>query len=342
MSSTSLQKAPPHQSASTTTAYLTYPVSHVVSGLYRRFTDPSPPARTMPSSRSSSQHQNGNVYTPPLRTASPYSPPPLTPLTLHPDPLPTQTSSIFSPTTAFPTTPSGDKPSPTHLILTPPLAEEIRLLVPPRLQLVTDWSLAFALDRDGVSLATLYKKCAAYRGRHNGFVLVVKDGVGGTFGAFLTELPRVESGYYGTGECFLWRASIVTGGGWMGGLPPPPSEDTTMLGRSTTIVSPTARKKPFPASQLGGEGVPPRSRTSTPEQRIRFKAFPYSGVNDYMMFCEAGYLSVGGGDGRYGLWLDSVLERGVSSHCLTFGNEALSEEGEKFEIVGVEVWYLGI
>ena len=74
---------------------------------------------------------------------------------------------------------------------------------------------------------------------------------------------------------------------------------------------------------------------------IRFKAFPYSGVNDYLIFCEHGFLSVGGGDGRYGLWLDGVLERGVSSHCMTFGNEGLSEEGEKFEVVGVEVWCVG-
>lgn len=37
-----------------------------------------------------------------------------------------------------------------------------------------------------------------------------------------------------------------------------------------------------------------RSGTETPE-RIRFKAFPYSGVNDYMIFCEQSYLSVGGG-----------------------------------------------
>lgn len=82
------------------------------------------------------------------------------------------------------------------------------------------------------------------------------------------------------------------------------------------------------------------SGTSTPE-RIRFKAFPYSGVNDYVMFCEQGYLSVGGGDGRYGLWLDSRLEEGVSASCMTFGNEGLSEEGEKFEVLGAEIWYVG-
>lgn len=59
------------------------------------------------------------------------------------------------------------------------------------------------------------------------------------------------------------------------------------------------------------------------------------------MFCEAGFLSVGGGDGKYGLWLDGVLEYGISSSCLTFGNEPLSEEGEKFEVVGVEMWCVG-
>lgn len=78
-----------------------------------------------------------------------------------------------------------------------------------------------------------------------------------------------------------------------------------------------------------------------PNNSIRFKAFPYSGVNNYMIFCEQNYLSVGGGDGRYGLWLDSVLERGISSTCPTFGNEPLSEEGEKFEILGVEIWWVG-
>ena len=83
------------------------------------------------------------------------------------------------------------------------------------------------------------------------------------------------------------------------------------------------------------------SQPQPPPDLLRFKAFPYSGVNDYLIFCEQSFLSVGGGDGKYGLWLDGVLERGVSSHCMTFGNEGLSEEGEKFEVVGVEVWCVG-
>ena len=46
-------------------------------------------------------------------------------------------------------------------------------------------------------------------------------------------------------------------------------------------------------------------------------------------------------DGHYGLWIDSSLEKGVSAHCQTFGNEPLSDEGVKFDIIGVEVWYVG-
>lgn len=46
-------------------------------------------------------------------------------------------------------------------------------------------------------------------------------------------------------------------------------------------------------------------------------------------------------DGHYGLWVDSGLEKGVSAHCQTFGNEPLSDEGVKFDILGIEVWYVG-
>lgn len=63
------------------------------------------------------------------------------------------------------------------------VAEEIRLLVPPRLQLVDEWGLVYSLEQDGVSLGTMYKKCEELRGRRNGYVLVVKDGDGGVSGA---------------------------------------------------------------------------------------------------------------------------------------------------------------
>jgi hypothetical protein len=64
-------------------------------------------------------------------------------------------------------------------------------------------------------------------------------------------------------------------------------------------------------------------------------------MNEFMIFCEPGFLSVGGGDGHYGLWLDDALEKGISDRCPTFGNEPLSDEGHNFNVLDMEVWYVG-
>lgn len=295
-------------------SYFSYPVSHVVSGLYRRLKDPNI-APTMTSKTPwSTTSSSPEVFTP-RRTASPFQPPPLTPLTL--------------------TIPKGADLLQQQL-LTRALAEEIRLLVPARLQLVENWRLAYSLDRDGASLATLYDHCAEYsqRSPRAGYVLVVRDASpsGAVFGAYMTDPPHPDSQFFGTGECFLWRASVLPPPSSLGlafssdgpqteealeraGLPPPPSADTTHAGRWSTLRSDPKSKSASPSHDLnvniktnlaaasGGTLAPPspsflntpsRSGASTPE-RIRFKAFPYSGVNDYMMFCETGFLSLGAG-----------------------------------------------
>lgn len=295
-----------------TASYFTYPVTHVVSGLYRRLTDsptsskqPRNAAGSMTSPLSSTDSTPAPVYNP-KRSVSPFQPPPLTPLTL---------SATGS----------------THLLLSRALAEEIRLLVPPRLQLVDTWRLAYSLDRDGSSLATLYENCRRYshRSQRAGYVLVVRDSStgGAVFGAYLTDPPHPAPHYYGTGECFLWRASVLSSTPLMSpkpwdhgpvteemlekaGLPPPPSADTTNANRSTTLLGTSTNGAEKNGKSSNGDSLlaPPRdgsssrpgtsasmrSDTSTSE-RIRFKAFPYSGVNDYMIFCETGFLSIGGG-----------------------------------------------
>lgn len=127
-----------------------------MSGLYRRLTEPNRVQNTNTAPPPSLDLQNG-VYTPPRRTASPFQPPPLTPLTL--DPGLAATSSV---------------------ILTRSLAEEIRLLIPPRLQLCDSWFLAYSLEEDGVSLTTLYQKCGRPSiSKDSSFILVIKDAAGG-------------------------------------------------------------------------------------------------------------------------------------------------------------------
>jgi len=157
----------PKSSASSThstSSYLSYPVTHIASSLYRRLTDPTP-APSVAKNPSSirppplQMHSNNGIYTPSHRTASPFQPPPLTPLSLV-------------------GTPEGALES--AQILTKALAEEIRLLVPPRLQLAGTWRLVYNLEEDGVSLATLYNKCAEPDVPKTGaFVLVVRDAAGG-------------------------------------------------------------------------------------------------------------------------------------------------------------------
>jgi hypothetical protein len=215
----------------------------------------------------------------PIRTASPFQPPPLTPLTLTPGP-----------------------GIPQQQLLTRALAEEIRLLVPARLQLVDTWRLAYSLDRDGASLSTLYEHCRefSHRSPRAGYVLIVRDSspASAVFGAYMTDPPHPDSHYFGTGECFLWRASVLPSPTNLLNINGPQSEEMLeRAGRSTTLRGDSRNhgdgRLTAPRTN-GGVGAGAASGASTPE-RIRFKAFPYSGVNDYMMFCETGFLSLGGG-----------------------------------------------
>ncbi|KAG2227095.1 hypothetical protein INT45_003825 [Circinella minor] len=67
------------------------------------------------------------------------------------------------------------------------------------------------------------------------------------------------------------------------------------------------------------------------------KVYPWTGKNEYMILAESDFIALGGGEGKFGLWINDDLERGHSERCPTFENEALSITPE-FDCIQLEVW----
>jgi len=63
------------------------------------------------------------------------------------------------------------------------------------------WTLVFSTQSNGFSLASLYRNCLIYEGPT---LLVILSGQKDTFGAFLSEPPRVSEKFFGTGESWLF------------------------------------------------------------------------------------------------------------------------------------------
>ncbi|NWV32207.1 NCOA7 protein, partial [Grantiella picta] len=68
-----------------------------------------------------------------------------------------------------------------------------------------------------------------------------------------------------------------------------------------------------------------------------FKVFKWTGENTYFINGDTTSLELGGGGGRFGLWLDADLYHGRSNSCSTFNNDILTKK-EDFIIQDVEVW----
>ncbi|CAG8446929.1 16821_t:CDS:2 [Acaulospora morrowiae] len=97
--------------------------------------------------------------------------------------------------------------------------------------------------------------------------------------------------------------------------------------------------RPHPSYYGTGEcflwkSVEPQSNISS---KPEIKIYLWTGRNEYMILSENNYLSIGGGNGKVGLLIDSDLQRGHSERCDTFDNDVLSSTSE-FECMGLEIW----
>lgn len=243
------------------------------------------------------------------------------------EPTESETNSELPPLS--PVTLNGYKATTKHKLLEPELADNLRNLLPPRLQLFGEWDLIYSIEQHGISMNTLYQNCdpkyqlqqlrkqqrlekgygdsiihsmtvtsdgSIDRNRRPlGYIMIIKDSKNNKFGCYLNEPLKAmdHKRYYGNGECFLWKLEKV-------------------------------------------------DKNSSD---LRFKAFMYTGINDNIIYSNHDFISVGSSSGKNGLWINQSLDEGVSYSCDTFGNEILNGNSQdklgKFKIIGLEIWRVG-
>ncbi|KAL0952980.1 hypothetical protein HGRIS_007192 [Hohenbuehelia grisea] len=192
----------------------------------------------------------------------------------------------------------------TDPILTVDVADAIRSRLPALSRLPRAWHLIYSLDQHGISLNTLYTRCELPPHA----IMGKKPSPGGMgFGAPTNAGALVV----------VKDAGDAVFGAWMGeGIR-------------------TSRGKGYFGS---GESFLWRYVND------QLEVFKWTGKNDYVALCEPDYLSFGGGDGQYGLYLDDTLLDGSSARCPTFDNAPLCSPAPQkagatpFECVGLEVW----
>lgn len=184
--------------------------------------------------------------------------------------------------------------------------------------------------------------------RDAGLILAVRDEQDNVFGAFLNErLTRAHRGYYGNGECFLFRQVRSKG----------EEEEVRVYGA-------TARNNFYALGETGYLAFGGSSAQYQAERAAKAKGST--------RHTESSSRSSTASSG-YGLWLDSDFSHGVTARCETFENVPLAQSGEeadraadrraaatekggsgggddgerwekeiKFEPVIVEVWAVGL
>ncbi|ODV64309.1 Oxr1p [Ascoidea rubescens DSM 1968] len=268
------------------------------------------------------------------------------------------------------------------------LAEELRNMLTPRLQLYSEWQLVYSLEQNGSSLNTLYNNCepgynynkkgnfyhdplknddndeedfgylghsyisSNYKSHHKknlGFILVIKDQKGNLFGCFSNEhfhLSDITKRFYGNGECFLWKSKLVKSVNLVQSNDPHQSSNKNNNYNHNPIQQFSEDKRNSVISFDDDKDVHTNNNNNnnnnhSPEKHLQLTIYPYTGLNDFIIYSTKEFLAMGVSGGHYGLWIDNNLINGISEKSMTFGNEPLSDASDRFKIYGLEVWKVG-
>ena len=75
------------------------------------------------------------------------------------------------------------------------------------------------------------------------------------------------------------------------------------------------------------------------EESKKVSVFKWTDKNEFFVFCDSDGIAIGMGS-KYGIYINSTLEKGFSSPTDTFGNAERLSVGEDFIIENIEVWGL--
>ncbi|SPO20433.1 uncharacterized protein UTRI_00831_B [Ustilago trichophora] len=245
----------------------------------------------------------------------------------------------------------------TETVIEPFHASHLQALLPPRLQLGKRWSLLYSLDQHGISLQTLYHRVAAGLDPTKAARMVSGTQPGGDDNSaegWLRGASRETQEAMGTRGSNSKGRKMNVGGGLSS------ISDAGLIlaikDENDNVFGAFVNEKLRPQQHYYGSGECFVWKTTRAQKEQGGEAsvekYRWTGKNDYMVLSESTFLSVGGGEGKFGLWVDGALEKGVSSCCPAFDNEVLCDgkvrgqgrrEGEgRFECYGLEVWAVGI
>ena len=218
---------------------------------------------------------------------------------------------------------------PLQSMLTESLLSNLLLHLPPNVAIRPSWTLLYSTSVHGHSLSTLYHRLSLNSDADGPNLLLCRDSDGWVFGCFTPVSWVQREVYYGSAECFVFRAwpnfqvweAVEERKRREERERRERREEQRRQKREQQQQSYTARRSPEPVESMseddGGAGAD-------------------EGEGRYYMLAKSDQLAIGSGR-RFALWLDAAFRDGASGPCATFDSPTLSKRAN-FKAYEVECW----